>query len=187
MPIVAKAETQERTLNCQLQVHQHSSECYNEENQLICGLADYVVHTHNSGCYHLICQQEEGEGHTHTVDCYQQEQKLACTITENQPHTHTEECYITEKELVCTEPVLHTHTESCYDESGALFGTDGTIKTNASGEYSFKHLAHGDYIVAFSGDKLKEVQRPNRSSKGRRQQYPYQRRRCLCRPKRYKG
>ena len=46
-------------LECPLQVHQHTDACYadvTDENgqtsrKLICGQADYVVHTHTEACY----------------------------------------------------------------------------------------------------------------------------------------
>ncbi len=76
-----------RVLDCQIEVHQHTSECYGGDGTtLICGLADYVAHTHNELCYNedgeLICTLPEIEGHTHTDDCYKEERILTCGLEE---------------------------------------------------------------------------------------------------------
>ena len=33
------------------ELHTHTEECYDSEDQLLCGYADYAVHTHDSSCY----------------------------------------------------------------------------------------------------------------------------------------
>ncbi len=139
---------QRKVLNCQLEIHQHSEECYNkeEEGKLICGQADYVVHKHNDDCYNLdsgelVCRIAELEVHKHDDNCYQEEKVLVCKEEEKDAHTHTPECYIREKgdlQCVLEEHVHaeacyirentglqcaleeHAHAENCYDETGAL-------------------------------------------------------------------
>lgn len=58
-----------------LGIHQHSSSCYDAENHLICGYADFVVHHHDENCYDadgsLWCTLPEIEEHQHTEDCYE--------------------------------------------------------------------------------------------------------------------
>lgn len=34
-------------LDCPLEVHTHTDDCYDEEENLICGYGDFVVHTHD--------------------------------------------------------------------------------------------------------------------------------------------
>ena len=116
-----------RVLNCQLQVHEHKTECKDAEGNLICGFADYVVHQHNDDCYDeeglLSCRLPQVEAHTHEEACYQEEKLLVCEIQETPGHTHTGECYGKGEEEGQEEPVLictqeetegHQHTDSCY-------------------------------------------------------------------------
>ena len=54
-------------IECTYKVHQHTDECYTETDdgnkELVCGLADYVVHTNNDDCYNsygeLTCPLSE--------------------------------------------------------------------------------------------------------------------------------
>ena len=54
---------QEKVLDCRYEVHEHTEDCYEEDENgekiLICGLADYVIHVHNDDCYdqdgELVC------------------------------------------------------------------------------------------------------------------------------------
>lgn len=115
----------ERVLNCKLQVHQHAETCYDQEKNIICGYADYVVHKHNDDCYdphngNLVCALPEVEAHQHTDECYQEQQALACGLEESEGHQHTEECRTKEQgELTC-QAEEHTHTEECQAEDGAF-------------------------------------------------------------------
>jgi hypothetical protein len=72
-------ETQ-KVLACSFEVHQHTAACYEDEDtdgELICGYADFVVHTHDEYCYDasrtLVCtlSDEYPEAHTHDADCYE--------------------------------------------------------------------------------------------------------------------
>lgn len=102
MPGQAQNHTKQ-VLECTLEVHEHTKECYSAEawelleagkltkeeltaQDLICGLADYVVHTHNDDCY------ENGDPETG---------KLVCTLPEIEAHKHTEACFVTERRLIC--------------------------------------------------------------------------------------
>ena len=46
-----------------LGVHVHTQDCYNSENVLICGQADYLIHEHNEDCLDedgtIVCQLPE--------------------------------------------------------------------------------------------------------------------------------
>ena len=112
-------------LCCELNLHQHSDSCYDENSNLICGYADFVVHTHDESCYDgdkLICPLEEIEVHTHDESCYQDTFVLVCGLEETEGHTHTDQCYQWTEELTCgkEECAPHTHDDSCYDENGNL-------------------------------------------------------------------
>lgn len=139
---------QRKVLKCQVEIHQHSEECYDKEEKgkLICGQADYVAHKHNDDCYNLdsgelVCHIKELEVHKHDDSCYQEEKVLVCKEEEKDAHTHTPECYIREKgDLQCVLEEHahaqacyirentglqcgfeeHTHADGCYDETGAL-------------------------------------------------------------------
>lgn len=114
-------------LNCSLDLHEHTSGCYDTEGELTCGYADFVVHTHTADCYDdsgaLICLLPEIEEHTHTEECYTEERVLVCTFEETQPaaHEHTDGCYTVREgaQPVCglTEGEGHVHTADCYAEA----------------------------------------------------------------------
>ena len=64
----------QKVLECHLSVHEHTAECYETdaesgEKMLVCGYADYVVHTHMEECMdeegNVVCQLPEVEAHTH--------------------------------------------------------------------------------------------------------------------------
>jgi LPXTG-motif cell wall-anchored protein len=137
---------EEKKLNCSFAVHTHTEDCYEnsktgkaenvveaaaldtteeevkEDPLLICGKADYVVHSHDSSCYdgegQLVCTLPEIEAHTHDESCIRQ--VLICGKKENNRHTHTDSCY--QEELGCgkEEILLHTHDDTCLDEDGNL-------------------------------------------------------------------
>ncbi len=114
----------ERVLDCQYEVHKHEETCYDEENNLICGYADYVVHKHNDDCYNadlkLVCPLPEIEKHEHTKECYNEMVLLVCGQEEAAGHEHTDACYTKKKgSLACTAEE-HKHTDACYDEEKNL-------------------------------------------------------------------
>lgn len=102
--------------------HQHTDDCYTEEQVLTCTNAD-PDHVHNDidGCYtierKLICGKEEGEdAHHHTEECYETKRELICGQEENDGHQHTDDCY--KKELVCGKEE-HKHILACYSDPNA--------------------------------------------------------------------
>ncbi len=116
-----------KLLNCQLEVHEHTDDCYDEEDNLICGYADYVVHVHNDDCYdsdgNLVCTLPEKEEHEHEEACYEEQQILICEAAEEagaEGHTHTEECYGTEQGGLTCGKEEHTHDDSCYSHESVL-------------------------------------------------------------------
>lgn len=130
--------------------HVHDDEaCYDEDGNLICGYADFVVHTHDESCYDrngdLVCPLEEIEEHRHDANCYSSTEVLTCGeeetghvhdqscytrvrgdmtcgLEKEEGHTHGSGCYETERDLVCTleEGEDHTHGESCYETRQVL-------------------------------------------------------------------
>ncbi len=81
----------EKTLDCHVmdEVHQHTAECYDEDGNLICGIADFVAHEHDpETCYdeegNLVCTLPEIPVHIHDDSCYLDRLVLACGIEEGQ-------------------------------------------------------------------------------------------------------
>lgn len=111
-----------------LGVHEHTTECCDENGALKCSIADFVLHTHNSDCLDangkLVCSLTEIKTHVHDETCFQQ------------PHVHLDTCYIQQRgELVCTleEGSVHTHLDSCYTlettKTCSLEETEGHLHT----------------------------------------------------------
>ena len=122
---------EKRVLACSEEVHVHTAECYesgvipasaDEESifareKPICGYADYVIHTHDSGCYdedgELVCKLGEVMPHVHKESCFEKQMILVCGKEETAAHQHTEDC----RELICgqeeTQAETHQHTEDC--------------------------------------------------------------------------
>ena len=132
-----------RQLDCTLEVHQHTDECYDDEGNVTCGQADFVVHTHNDDCYSdgtLICELPEIKAHQHTDECYGHKEVLVCAEAVTAAHAHNEDCYTPVETLTCeqeevqaeaqeenqeeqaeqVEAVGHTHTEDCYTIENVL-------------------------------------------------------------------
>lgn len=118
-----------KVLNCRLEVHEHTDECYDEDDNLICGYADYVVHVHNDDCYdsegNLVCTLPEIEEHEHTEECYEEQEVLICEAAEaagTEGHVHTEECYQVPETTESADTLScgleeHTHTDGCYSST----------------------------------------------------------------------
>ncbi|MCD8065615.1 MAG: fibro-slime domain-containing protein [Oscillospiraceae bacterium] len=104
---------------CGLTEHEHSEDCY--EDVLVCELEEGEGHTHDESCYEtqrtLVCTLEESEGHTHDDGCYDEDGELICDLEESEGHTHDDSCYEEETVLVCglEESEGHTHTADCYE------------------------------------------------------------------------
>ena len=86
-------------LECPVEIHEHTEECYDGADTLICGYADFVIHTHSLDCYYddtLICDLPVIEAHEHTDACYSKEDTLVCELAETEQtsanaHTHTDD------------------------------------------------------------------------------------------------
>lgn len=131
--LILPAVTMSQQPFCGKEEHIHDPEsCY--ERVLICGqetadgaAPEQTAHVHTDACYQeeqqLICGLTEGEGaHVHTPDCYDEAGTLICGLDENFGHQHTSDCYRTGWVLACGQeegeeaPVLHEHTETCYED-----------------------------------------------------------------------
>ncbi len=73
----------EKTLECNVEVHTHTADCYDADGNLICGYADYILHVHDEE----LCYDENGE--------------LVCTLPEIIPHEHDDNCYMERLVLIC--------------------------------------------------------------------------------------
>lgn len=100
-----------KTIICEAgMVHEHTNSCYGVDaagNQvLLCGLADYVVHSHNEFCYdgdELICKLPEIAAHVHDDSCYRIEKVLVCDIPEVTAEPEVIEPEVTEPEIIPEE------------------------------------------------------------------------------------
>ncbi|MDD6887626.1 MAG: fibro-slime domain-containing protein, partial [bacterium] len=121
-----------------LNIHNHTSACYDGNGEPVCGYADFVVHTHDDSCYDAngdlwcplpqIRTHAHGEScvpaapapeeHIHTEACFTLTRgALICTEAESDGHVHGEGCYTESTSLICTLPESeeHQHTEGCYE------------------------------------------------------------------------
>ena len=124
----AANDSREDVLNCKYEVHKHSADCY-EDERLVCGKVEYVVHTHDDSCYdkddELVCLLPEEEGHVHDAGCFKIEESLVCELEEKS----AVDSYMVESSgeeedsfasyALGTEPVCgqeeHRHTDDCYE------------------------------------------------------------------------
>lgn len=97
---------------CGLEEHTHGADCYNQQQELACGLEESASEPV------LICPRAEGESHTHGEVCYGGDGELLCGLTETKGHTHGEGCYETERVLICSLEE-HGHGEACYETRSA--------------------------------------------------------------------
>ena len=103
-----------------LNIHEHSASCYDENNVLICGKADFFFHTHNELCCNsegdLCCDLLEIKEHTHVGECYDSEGNLLCKEAEIAAHRHGDDCFDESGNLICeeTEIAAHQHSEDCW-------------------------------------------------------------------------
>ena len=105
-----------------LEIHQHTADCYDANENPTCGYADFVVHSHDSRCYdengNLWCPLPEIEAHRHTADCFDADGNLICGQTQILEHQHSDACFETvaepvdTRELVCGQEE-HTHSKAC--------------------------------------------------------------------------
>ncbi len=129
--------------------HRHDESCYDEDEELICGLEEEEVlppHEHDEDCFdedgNLVCGEVEVLEHVHGPECF-----ITITLDEDEAdytcgkigHTHEDVCYNEAGDLICpleehkhSEICLltkagwqcgkeeHAHSEACYDEQGEL-------------------------------------------------------------------
>lgn len=122
-----ETEAVEQVLTCEKEEiipHEHTSDCFDDDGNLICGENQILEHHHTDACFEtveepvdteiLTCGKEEGEGaHTHSVEagCYDKNDELICQIEESAGHQHSALCYGTWK-LTCGMEE-HIHSETC--------------------------------------------------------------------------
>ena len=125
----------EEILDCPLEVHTHTEECLDADEELACGYLDFVVHVHSEEyCYNeegeRICPLPETEEHVHTDECYERTETLICELEETEPSETTQapaETAAAEPSAAETEaaPVpAHEHTDACYEKTLACEKTE---------------------------------------------------------------
>ncbi|WP_434309835.1 SpaA isopeptide-forming pilin-related protein [Hominifimenecus sp. rT4P-3] len=170
----------QKVLKCAYQVHEHNADCYDSEQKLICGLADYVVHVHNDDCYHaggkLVCTLPEVEEHKHDGTCYTEALgDLQCTLPEHlheeecygedgqltceiEEHKHTGDCYNKNTVLSCGKLENHTHSETtCYDKEGKLLCPEIVLEEHVHGEECFE-------IVEMTAEEIAAMNAPSQTA-----------------------
>lgn len=122
LPAITMEKTQQM-LDCSLDVHQHTAECYDSERNLICGETDFVIHTHDNGCFDedrdLMCKLPEISVHKHNNSCYDKKGNLVCQLPEAEEHKHNELCYDKDGTLICgkLQTTKHVHGAACFKTS----------------------------------------------------------------------
>lgn len=112
-------EKQQKTLDCPLDIHQHTDKCYDAEKKLVCGEADFVIHTHDENCYDeqgkLVCKLPEIMEHQHQDSCYK-EGVLVCKLQEAEVHHHSDTCRDKNGTLTCgkLQTIEHVHGDACF-------------------------------------------------------------------------
>lgn len=88
--------------------HVHTESCYSTEPHLVCGQEEGEGHQHSEDCWgmvrgDLVCADNTWE-HVHGDECYEWVPGLVCGLEEGEgAHTHTEDCWSTESVLICGE------------------------------------------------------------------------------------
>lgn len=121
-------------VDCPLHIHDHDDGCYDRAGNLICGYADFVVHSHSADCYTdgvLTCELPVIKVHEHTDKCYLREKYLVNDIPADETDSALEvvagSFYKVRETLTCekNEIILHTHTDECFEE--AVFDENGRM------------------------------------------------------------
>ena len=158
---------QVKVLDCQYQVHEHTEDCYEEnedgEKILVCGLADYVIHVHNDDCYdakqNLVCPLEEREPHEHSDDCYEEEKTLICEEEESEGSTEEK---ADDQEAPDDNEAASEETTDAADETDNSSDEDAGEDTSTSVEThtelvcEIEEHSHGDGCYAEGGGCDKE-------------------------------
>lgn len=147
---------------CGLEEHTHGEDCYTKK--LICNLEEGEGHTHTEACKgtpELTCGQEESEGHTHTEACKGMPE-LTCGQKEGEDHTHTEACDTVPEEFICglEESEGHTHTDSCYTLPEEYICGLKEQQSHAHGEDCYTEeltyrRRYGDHAVSDADDGIR--------------------------------
>lgn len=142
-------------LDCAVPVHQHSEACFDGEEKLACGYANYVVHEHNDNCYDkeaaLVCALPEIREHHHVEACYEKREVMICGQEQTVGHVHLDGCY--EEALTCQleESPAHAHGAACYDENQELVcGLEEGVGHSHGPDCSEKELVCGQEAGAGS-------------------------------------
>lgn len=133
----------------EIEAHTHEESCYAQnselpdELELVCDKKEIVLHEHTDECFdeddNLICDKTQILEHIHSGACLQTEEEainstsLTCTFPEDENHTHSELCYGTWF-LTC-ELSEHVHSRECYtapELEGTEVDRDGLALINAS-------------------------------------------------------
>ena len=163
--LILPAITLEKTeLKCPYIVHTHTEACYDpaaaEPKKLLCGQADFVVHTHGPECRDeagkLCCPLPERKVHGHGPECYTK--PLVCDQAEVAGHTHTDACYTwiespegeqVQGPLTCGEEETpgHTHTDDCYGPEVLTCGQEEIqLHTHDDGCYAWPEGPDGEKV-----------------------------------------
>lgn len=163
--LILPAITLEKTeLKCPYIVHTHTEACYDpaaaEPKKLLCGQADFVVHTHGPECRDeagkLCCPLPERKVHGHGPECYTK--PLVCGQAEVAGHTHTDACYTwiespegeqVQGPLTCGEEETpgHTHTDACYGPEVLTCGQEELqLHTHDDGCYDWTEGPDGEKV-----------------------------------------
>jgi hypothetical protein len=159
---VNKDNNDNRVLDCKYTVHRHGSDCYDDDNNVICGYADFVVHTHDKNCYDnmgkLVCKLPEITEHTHSEECYggTTSNNIENNIEEENPQEADEgeedmgdmiiimeePIPLDEENLIChkKEIQLHTHTMICLGDDGSIICGKLEVASHQHTEGCFKEV-----------------------------------------------
>lgn len=181
--LILPAITLEKTeLKCPYIVHTHTEACYDpaaaEPKKLLCGQADFVVHTHGPGCRDeagkLCCPLPERKVHEHGPECYTK--PLVCDQAEVAGHTHTDACYTdtvspegeqVQGTLTCGEEETpgHTHTDTCYGPEVLACGQEEIqLHTHDDGCYAWTEGPDGEKVRGdLICDKLEVLEHVHRT------------------------
>ncbi len=176
--LILPAITLEKTeLKCPYIVHTHTEACYDpaaaEPKKLLCGQADFVVHTHGPECRdeagELCCPLPERKVHGHGPECYTK--PLVCSQAEVAGHTHTDACYTwiespegeqVQGPLTCGEEETpgHTHTDDCYGPEELACGQEEIqLHTHDDGCYDWTEGPDGEKVRGdLNCDKLEVLE-----------------------------
>lgn len=148
-------ETKERQLTCSYHVHEHTEDCRNEKQELICGKADFVVHIHSEDCYEadgqLCCSLPEIPAHEHSDSCYEEGELRICELNAVL-HRHSEACYNEEGDRICSqlEVLEHIHGEGCFTEEISMNDAEISGETSVEADSQTAYSVDATAVSALS-------------------------------------